>query len=105
MSSSQRPSRAGLALTTSIYTAPNQLTVVQFRFVLMPFGDLPAVHACRWFVKTGAVLAAAYEAVEADKLTDHPKQGTLQKVLMGIVTLQPVSQLSLNTLPSYLVFV
>lgn len=46
--------------------------------------------ACRWFVKSAAVLEAAYEEVEAGRLIDHPKQATLQKVLTGIVTMQPV---------------
>lgn len=67
----------------------------------MPVGDLSAVDARRWFLKTAAILEAAYEEVEAGKLTDHPKQATLQKALTSIVTLQPVSHSSLNPLPCY----
>lgn len=50
--------------------------------------------ACRWFVKSAAVLEAAYEEVEAGRLVDHPKQVTLQKVLTGIVTMQPVNSVT-----------
>ena len=46
--------------------------------------------ACRWFVKSAAVLEAAYEEVEAGRLVDHPKQATLKKILTGIITMQPV---------------
>ena len=46
--------------------------------------------ACRWFVKSAAVLEAAYEEVEAGRLVDHPKQAALQKVLTGVVTMHPV---------------
>ena len=47
--------------------------------------------ACRWFVKSAAVLEAAYEEVEAARLIDHPKQAALQKILTGVVTMHPVS--------------
>lgn len=49
---------------------------------------------CRWFVKSAAVLEAAYEEVEAGRLVDHPKQATLKKILTGIVTMQPVRTLT-----------
>ena len=46
--------------------------------------------ACRWCVRAAAALEAAYKEVEAGQLEDHPKQAALQKVLIGIRTLQPV---------------
>ena len=37
-------------------------------------------------------LQQAYQAVEAGRLEDHPKQGVLRRVLSGMETMAPVGQ-------------